>query len=148
VATHSNHKVIKGYTAKNFQKQTHKTLHSLMINGPKLRLKDTRWRVTIKLHWKLSWYLISELFSSFFVDFWTSCLRGWSSHFKAKNGVFNGKLSQKYKLLNKVLLLTNVFERKSCIYKKAKVTDGLSNQKGAYKTDGIIFSKCISSLTF
>ena len=32
--------------------------------------------------------------------------------------------------------------------KISKVTDGSSNQKRAYKTDGIIFSKCISSLVF
>jgi hypothetical protein len=31
---------------------------------------------------------------------------------------------------------------------KSKVTDGSSNQKRAYKNNGIIFSKCISSLSF
>ena len=35
--------------------------------------------------------------------------------FLDENGVFNGQLSQKYKLLDKVLVLTNVFEQKSCI---------------------------------
>jgi hypothetical protein len=32
--------------------------------------------------------------------------------------------------------------------KQFKLTDGSSNQKRAYKSDGIIFSKCISSLSF
>jgi hypothetical protein len=32
--------------------------------------------------------------------------------------------------------------------KISEVTDGSSKQKRAYKTDGLIFSKCISSLVF
>ena len=49
--------------------------------------------------------------------------RGLSSHLEAKMGVFNGQLSQKYKLLEKVFSLTNVFEEKSCILLKVE-SDG------------------------
>ena len=44
--------------------------------------------------------------------------------------------------------LYDIFKQKSCILKKSKVTDGSSNQKRDYKSDGIIFSKCISFLVF
>jgi hypothetical protein len=67
--------------------------------------------------------------------------RSWSSHSKAKNGVFNGQLSQKYKLLDKVspLMFLSI--------KELKVTNDSTNHKRVYKTDGVIFSKCITSLS-
>ena len=58
---------------------------------------------------------------------------------KLKIGVFNRQLSLKYKSLEQILLFSDIFEQKSCILKKWIVTDSSSNQKCAYKTDGIIF---------
>jgi hypothetical protein len=63
-------------------------------------------------------------------------LRGWSSHFKGFSMANCRKNTND--IWTKVLHLIN----------KSKVTDGWSNQKRAYKTDGNIFSKWISSLSF
>jgi hypothetical protein len=40
------------------------------------------------------------------------------------------------------------FNKNLASWEKSKVTDGSSNQKRAYKSDGIIFLKCITSLSF
>jgi hypothetical protein len=50
-------------------------------------------------------------------------LRGWSSHFKSKKGVFNRQLSQKYKSMDQILPFSDIFEQKSSILKKVK-SDG------------------------
>jgi hypothetical protein len=66
----------------------------------------------------------------------------------AFKGFFNSQLSQKYKSLNQRLPFFDIFKHRFCILKKLKVMDGSSNQKRAYKSDVIIFPKCISSLSF
>jgi hypothetical protein len=68
-----------------------------------------------------------------------------SSHFKGYPIANCRKSTNRW---TNILPLSDIFKQKSCIIKKSKVTDGSSNQKRAYKSDEIILSKCISSLSF
>jgi hypothetical protein len=62
--------------------------------------------------------------------------------FEAFKNIQNGASGDfSNKMLDQTLPLSDMFEKKSCILKKSKVTDDSSNQERAYKTDGIIFFK-------
>ena len=80
-----------------------------------------------------------------FIYYQNYTLKGWSSLFR----VFHRQIVAKAQIVG--LNITSYWFIHTKILhpnEKSKVTDGSSNQKRAYKTDGVIFSKCISSLVF
>jgi hypothetical protein len=62
--------------------------------------------------------------------------------------LFKWPIVAKEQSLDQILPLSDIFKKNLASLKKSRVRDGSSNQKRAYKSEGILFSKCISSLSF